>query len=241
MADFSKYINNGSVNRVKIVDELKKQKIANGEFESLIQYLKENNADFKSKFDGKRENKKDWTPFYLDYLSNIAVTTLNEDYLRHVKEVSEYIKKTNSRKLINVLFIVVGLLASFGIGYLLSKNLNNPNNVKERITNEIEELQGEKYVLDNQVRNLEKQIQETISSTKEFMETQLHKFEELSKSTISTIQNSITDFEAKASQIINNEITYENDSPSPGNESSAEVEDSDTSGNETVSEEIKEE
>ena len=114
MADLSRYIEDGKVNRVRIANDIAEGKFTQEFLSELLRYLAVKDAYF-SHVKLERKPESEWTKEYLGLLSNAAVAeNFNEEYLRYLFEVAQYVHQRgqNNAQKKNLLHIgaVVALL-----------------------------------------------------------------------------------------------------------------------------------
>ena len=91
MVDFSRYIEDGKVNRVRIATDIAEGKFTQEFLSELLRYLAVKNVYF-SHVKLERKPESEWTKEYLGLLSNAAVAeNFNEEYLRYLFEVAQYV------------------------------------------------------------------------------------------------------------------------------------------------------
>lgn len=91
MADLSRYIEDGKVNRVRIANDIAEGKFTQEFLSELLRYLAVKDAYF-SHVKLERKPESEWTKEYLGLLSNAAVAeNFNEEYLRYLFEVAQYV------------------------------------------------------------------------------------------------------------------------------------------------------
>ena len=89
MADLSRYIEDGDVNRVRIATDIAEGKFTQEFLSELLRYLAVKDAYF-SHVKLERKPESEWTKEYLGLLSNAAVAeNFNEEYLRYLFEVAQ--------------------------------------------------------------------------------------------------------------------------------------------------------
>ena len=94
MADLSRYIEDGKVNRVRIANDIAAGKFTQEFLSELLQKLQkpELKANYFSHVKLERKPESEWTKEYLELLSNAAVAeNFNEEYLRYLFEVAQYV------------------------------------------------------------------------------------------------------------------------------------------------------
>lgn len=91
MADLSRYIEDGKVNRVRIANDIAAGKFTREFLSELLRYLAVKNVYF-SHVKLERKPESEWTKEYLNLLSNAVVAeNFNEEYLRYLFEVAQYV------------------------------------------------------------------------------------------------------------------------------------------------------
>lgn len=91
MADLSRYIEDGKVNRVRIANDIAAGKFTQEFLSELLRHPAVKDAYF-SHVKLERKPESEWTKEYLDLLSNAAVAeNFNEEYLRYLFEVAQYV------------------------------------------------------------------------------------------------------------------------------------------------------
>lgn len=118
MADLSRYIEDGKVNRVRIANDIATGKFTQEFLSELLRHPAVKDAYF-SHVKLERKPESEWTKEYLELLSNAAVAeNFNEEYLRYLFEVAQYVHhrgQNNPQKktllLVAALLICLGLLA----------------------------------------------------------------------------------------------------------------------------------
>ena len=89
MADLSRYIEDGKVNRVRIATDIAAGKFTQEFLSELLRYLAVKNVYF-SHVKLERKPESEWTKEYLGLLSNAAVAeNFNEEYLRYLFDVAQ--------------------------------------------------------------------------------------------------------------------------------------------------------
>lgn len=111
MIDFSRYIVDGNVKRGLIAEDIIKSMLSREELEELLSYPTLKDSYFKHK-DWERESQIKWTQGYVQFLSYaIVAEVFDEEYLRYLFEVAEYVRSRNSSVRKKVMLSVIGVLA----------------------------------------------------------------------------------------------------------------------------------
>ncbi|MBQ8384136.1 MAG: hypothetical protein IJX45_02725 [Spirochaetaceae bacterium] len=124
MADLSRYIEDGKVNRVRIANDIAAGKFTQEFLSELLQKLQkpELKANYFSHVKLERKPESEWTKEYLNLLSNAVVAeNFNEEYLRYLFDVAQYVHQrgqNNPQKktlllvaAVAVLLVCLGLVA----------------------------------------------------------------------------------------------------------------------------------
>ena len=105
-----KYVVNGKVRRSVIATDVKNGHLSKEEVVYLCS-LPEVQASFIETGFGPKKSEKEWNANYLEELSCAAIAEVfNQDYLLHVKEVSDLLNKKQQR-----LKIVMGICIGFSL------------------------------------------------------------------------------------------------------------------------------
>lgn len=124
MADLSRYIEGGKVNRVRIANDIAAGKFTQEFLSELLRHPAVKDAYF-SHVKLERKPESEWTKEYLELLSNAAVAeNFNEEYLRYLFDVAQYVHhrgQNNPQKktlwfvrAVAVLLVCLGLAACVG-------------------------------------------------------------------------------------------------------------------------------
>ncbi|MEE0878985.1 MAG: hypothetical protein UH788_06880 [Treponemataceae bacterium] len=111
-------------NKLNIVDIIINQKITKDDLEQLIIILKqEEYLDNDESFVPKND-KSDWTKDYISDLRFRCIQYFSEEYLRHLFDVSSYVKTKakNKKTLVIGIFVLILLLI---LGLLFNNNSKN--------------------------------------------------------------------------------------------------------------------
>lgn len=119
MADLSRYIEDGKVNRVRIANDIAAGKFTQ-EFLSELLQKPELKANYFSHVKLERKPESEWTKEYLGLLSNAAVAeNFNEEYLRYLFDVAQYVHQRGQnnpqKKTLLSVGAVVALLVCLGL------------------------------------------------------------------------------------------------------------------------------
>lgn len=116
MVDFPRYIEDGKVNRVLIATDIAAGKCTQEILSELLRHPAVKGAFF-SHIELERKSESEWTKVYLDLLTNAVVAEIfNEEYLRYLFQVAQYVRQSGSTKPINKIVWIVGVvLVVFGL------------------------------------------------------------------------------------------------------------------------------
>lgn len=122
MADLSRYIEDGKVNRVRIANDIAAGKFTQEFLSELLQKLQkpELKANYFSHVKLERKPESEWTKEYLNLLSNAVVAeNFNEEYLRYLFDVAQYVHQRGQnnpqKKTLSLVGAVVALLVCLGL------------------------------------------------------------------------------------------------------------------------------
>ncbi|MBQ7367302.1 MAG: hypothetical protein IJW57_08770 [Spirochaetaceae bacterium] len=112
MADLSRYIEDGKVNRVRIANDIAAGKFTQEFLSELLRHPAVKDAYF-SHVKLERKPESEWTKEYLDLLSNAAVAeNFNEEYLRYLFEVAQYVHQRGQNNPQKKTLLLVGAVAA---------------------------------------------------------------------------------------------------------------------------------
>lgn len=119
MADLSRYIEDGKVNRVRIANDIAAGKFTQEFLSELLWHPAVKDAYF-SHVKLERKPESEWTKEYLNLLSNAAVAeNFNEEYLRYLFDVAQYVHQRGQnnpqKKTLLLVGAVVALLVCLGL------------------------------------------------------------------------------------------------------------------------------
>lgn len=122
MADLSRYIEDGKVNRVRIANDIAAGKFTQEFLSELLQKLQkpELKANYFSHVKLERKPESERTKEYLNLLSNAVVAeNFNEEYLRYLFDVAQYVHQRGQnnpqKKTLLLVRAVVALLVCLGL------------------------------------------------------------------------------------------------------------------------------
>ena len=111
MADLSRYIEDGKVNRVRIANDIATGKITQEDFSELLRHPAVKKVYF-SHVKLERKPESEWTKEYLNLLSNAVVAeNFNEEYLRYLFEVAQYVHHRGQNNPQKKTLLLVGAVA----------------------------------------------------------------------------------------------------------------------------------
>lgn len=119
MADLSRYIEDGKVNRVRIANDIAAGKFTQEFLSELLRHPAVK-GEYFSHVKLERKPESEWTKEYLDLLSNAAVAeNFNEEYLRYLFEVAQSVhhrgQNNPQKKTLLLVGAVVALLVCLGL------------------------------------------------------------------------------------------------------------------------------
>ncbi|MDU6340443.1 MAG: hypothetical protein E6583_03845 [Clostridium sp.] len=112
MIDINQYLDNGTIEREKIVNDIKIRKLSHNDIEELVSNQKVQDAFIGDTYQDKVDKKK-WTEEYLNELSCAVVgESFNSDYLFYLEEVAEHVFKKHNYKMrfYNIILFVLVLI-----------------------------------------------------------------------------------------------------------------------------------
>ncbi|MBO5123768.1 MAG: hypothetical protein J6C11_01445 [Spirochaetaceae bacterium] len=115
MADLSRYIEDGKMNRVRIANDIAAGKFTQEFLSELLQKLQkpELKANYFSHVKLERKPESEWTKEYLNLLSNAVVAeNFNEEYLRYLFEVAQYVHQRGQNNPQKKTFLLVGAVVA---------------------------------------------------------------------------------------------------------------------------------
>lgn len=108
MVDFPRYIENGKVNRVRIATDIAEGKCTQEILSELLRHPAVKDAFF-SNIELERKSESEWTKVYLELLKNAVVAeNFNEEYLRYLFQVAQYVRQSGPTKPKNKIVWIVG-------------------------------------------------------------------------------------------------------------------------------------
>lgn len=112
MADLSRYIEDGKVNRVRIANDIAAGKFTQEFLSELLRHPAVKDAYF-SHVKLERKPESEWTKEYLELLSNAAVAeNFNEEYLRYLFDVAQYVHQRGQNNPQKKTLLLVGAVAA---------------------------------------------------------------------------------------------------------------------------------
>lgn len=112
MADLSRYIEDGKVNRVRIANDIAAGKFTQEFLSELLRHPAVKDAYF-SHVKLERKPESEWTKEYLNLLSNAVVAeNFNEEYLRYLFEVAQYVHQRGQNNPQKKTLLLVGAVAA---------------------------------------------------------------------------------------------------------------------------------
>ena len=108
------YLINGRVAREEIAADICDGTLSKSELQTLL-----NNSDVRDAFIGtqydKKKDRQGWNKQYLEELPNVAVAeAFNEDYLRYISDVAEYVRTKENNKSIPAWVWIVAIVLIVG-------------------------------------------------------------------------------------------------------------------------------
>lgn len=112
MADLSRYIEDGKVNRVRIANDIAEGKFTQEFLSVLLRHTAVKDAYF-SHVKLERKPESEWTKEYLGLLSNAAVAeNFNEEYLRYLFDVAQYVHQRGQNNPQKKTLLLVGAVVA---------------------------------------------------------------------------------------------------------------------------------
>lgn len=112
MADLSRYIEDGKVNRVRIANDIAAGKFTQEFLSELLRHPAVKDAYF-SHVKLERKPESEWTKEYLELLSNAAVAeNFNEEYLRYLFDVAQSVHQRGQNNPQKKTLLLVGAVAA---------------------------------------------------------------------------------------------------------------------------------
>ncbi len=112
MADLSRYIEDGMVNRVRIANDIAAGKFTQEFLSELLRHPAVK-GEYFSHVKLERKPESEWTKEYLNLLSNAAVAeNFNEEYLRYLFDVAQSVHQRGQNNPQKKTLLLVGAVAA---------------------------------------------------------------------------------------------------------------------------------